>query len=83
MSPSRDELSRENVDGFYQKDEDENTGNPEVVTILPYFERMMRKMLKTDPGKRDYSEDSERRLKFQNKMLARAGRSKSKFFRLA
>ena len=83
LSPSRDELGRENVDGFHHKEEDANVGNPEEVTILPFFERMLRRMLKTDPGKRDYSEDNERRLQFQNKMLARVGRSKSKFFRLA
>ena len=83
LSPSRDELGRDNVDVFYHKDEDENFGNPEEVTIIPFFERMLRRMLKTDPGKRDYSEDNERRLQFQNKMLARVGRSKSKFFRLA
>ena len=81
LSPSRDELSGENVDDFDHNDED--VGNPKVVTILPFFERMLRRMLKTDPGKRDYSEDNERRLQFQNKMLARVGRSKSKFFRLA
>ena len=83
LSPSRDELGRENVDVFDHKEEEDNSGNPEEVTILPFFERMLRRMLKTDPGKRDYSEDNERRLQFQNKMLARVGRSKSKFFRLA
>ena len=51
LSPSRDELGRDNVDVFYHKDEDENFGNPEEVTIIPFFERMLRRIIKTDPGK--------------------------------
>ena len=47
----------------------------------PFYERMLRGAYKDDLEEEE--DNSERRQKFQNKMLARVGRSKSKFFRLA
>ena len=70
------------VDMLNQKWEEEKL-SPENLVQLPFYKRMLRGMLQSYMENPDYTDDTERKLKFQNKMLARVGRSKSKFFRLA
>ena len=78
MALTENNLGRETED--WDKGSKTNTWN---YTELPFYKRMLRGMLKSYMEAPDYVDDTERKLKFQNKMLARVGRSKSKFFRLA
>merc|ERR1712013_249430 len=61
----------------------EEEGKKWNLSDLPFYKRMLRGMLESYMDPPDHVEDSKRKLMFQNKILARVGRSKSKFFRLA